>query len=99
MRRCSFRNFFAVLFLAECIFTFIGCNPQATSNKGQSTPAQMAPTSNVAPGPSQASYDLTTIDNILERAASRFGGSTLLLIKRSEERRVGKECRSRWWQE
>jgi|SRR5687767_12746232 len=81
MRRCSFRNFFAVLFLAECIFTFIGCNPQATSNKGQSTPAQMAPTSNVAPGPSQASYDLTTIDNILERAASRFGGCALLLIK------------------
>jgi len=41
----------------------------------------MAPTSNVAPGPSQASYDLTTIDNILERAASRFGGCALLLIK------------------
>src|SRR5438046_8653483 len=32
----------------------------------------------------------------------RAGNSRVLLVfreKRSEERRVGKECRSRWWQE
>jgi CubicO group peptidase (beta-lactamase class C family) len=85
MRRRSFRNFFAALFLAECIFTFTGCNPDATSNnsssQSQSAPVQNAPTSNVAPGATQASYDFTTIDNILERAAPRLGGCALLLIK------------------
>src|SRR5438105_15847784 len=29
--------------------------------------------------------------------ASAFGGIRKALVDRSEERRVGKECRSRWW--
>jgi serine-type D-Ala-D-Ala carboxypeptidase/endopeptidase len=85
MRRGRFRNFFAALFLAECIFTLTGCNPQATSNNSssqeQGTPAQSAASSNVSPGATQASYDFATIDNILERAAPRLGGCALLLIK------------------
>jgi serine-type D-Ala-D-Ala carboxypeptidase/endopeptidase len=85
MRRRSFRNFFAALFLAECIFMFTGCNPQATSNnsssQGQSTPAQSSPRSNVAPGATQVSYDFKNIDNLLERASTQLGGCALLLIK------------------
>jgi CubicO group peptidase (beta-lactamase class C family) len=85
MRRRSFRNFLAALFLAGCIFALTGCNPQATPNnsssQGQSTPAQGAPGSNVAPRAPQASYDFSTIDNILERSTSQLGGCALLLIK------------------
>ena len=85
MSRSRFRNFFAALFLAECILTLTACNPQATSNdsssQGQSTPAQSSPGSNVAPRATQVSYDFKNIDNILERAAPRLGGCALLLIK------------------
>src|SRR5688572_2113753 len=85
MKRCSFRNFVAALFLAECFFTFTGCNPQAASNnsssQGPTTPAQSAPGSDVGSGAPKASYDFTTIDNILERAATQLGGCALLLIK------------------
>src|SRR5687767_11237970 len=85
MRRRRFRNFFAALFLAECFFMFTGCNPQAGSNnsssQGPTTPAQSAPGSSVASGAPQASYNFTTIDNILERAAPQLGGCALLLIK------------------
>jgi serine-type D-Ala-D-Ala carboxypeptidase/endopeptidase len=85
MKRRRFRKFFAALFLAECIFAFIGCNPRATSNNSssqrQSTLAQNSPSSNVPPSATQASYDFTSIDNILERAAPRLGGCALLLIK------------------
>src|SRR5687767_13932798 len=85
MKRYSFRNFVAALFLAECFFTFTGCNPQAASNnsssQGPTTPAQSAPGSDVGLGAPKASYDFTTIDNILERAATQLGGCALLLIK------------------
>ena len=85
MRRRRFRNPFAALFLAACLFTLTVCNPQATSNDSsaqrQSTPAQSAPSSNVAPGVAQTSYDFTNIENILERAAPGLGGCALLLIK------------------
>ena len=85
MGRRRFLNFFAAVFLAKCILASIGCNPQATSNNSssqvQSTPVKNAPAANVAPEATQAAYDFTTIDNILERAAPRLGGCALLLIK------------------
>src|SRR5687767_4219333 len=86
MMRRSFLNFFAALFLAECFFTVTSCNPQRSSNNSsdpqrQRTPAQTATNSNVTPEATRASYDFTTIDSILERAAPRLGGCALLLIK------------------
>jgi CubicO group peptidase (beta-lactamase class C family) len=85
MRRRSFRNLFAALFLAECIFTLTSCNLQRTSNNSSpqrpDTPAQTAPNSNSIAEATQTSYDFTNIDNILERAVPRLGGCALLLIK------------------
>lgn len=86
MMKRPFLNFFAALFLAECFFTVTSCNLQRSSNNSsdpqrQRTPAQTALNSNVMPEATQASYDFTTIDSILERAAPRLGGCALLLIK------------------
>ena len=85
MRRRRFRNLFAALFLAACLFTFTGCNPESTfndpSSQRQKTPSSSPPSSYVAPGAAHASYDFTTIDKILERAAPELGGCALLLIK------------------
>lgn len=86
MMKSPFLNFFAALFLAECFFTVTSCNlPRSSNNSSdpqrQRTPAQTAPNSNVMSEATQASYDFTTIDNILERAAPRLGGCALLLIK------------------
>ncbi len=86
MMRRSFLQFFAALFLAKCFFTVTSCNLQRSSNNSsdlqrQSTPAQTAPNSNAMPESTQAAYDFTTIDKILERAAPRLGGCALLLIK------------------
>ena len=84
MRR-SLRNFFVVLFLAECIFALTSCNfrrsSKNSSSQRQSTPAQAAPNSNSIVEATQTSYDFTTIDNILERVAPGLGGCALLLIK------------------
>src|SRR5687767_15400736 len=82
MRR-SFLSCCAALFLAESFFTVTGCNlPRSANNspdpQGQRTPGQAAPKSTVSQAPA---YDLTAIDNILERAAPRLGGCALLLIK------------------
>jgi serine-type D-Ala-D-Ala carboxypeptidase/endopeptidase len=84
MRRCSLRDFFAALFLAESIFT-LSCNLQPSSNNSssqrQSTPAPSSEKSKSMSEATQTSYDFTTIDNILERAAPGLGGCALLLIK------------------
>ena len=43
----------------------------------------------------QAGYDIT--DEIVNQTLGLDGEKTrLVFLKRSEERRVGKECRSRW---
>lgn len=86
MRRRSFLNLFTALFLAECFFALTSCNLQQSSNNSsqtqqQGSSAQSAPNSNKIPEASQVSYDFTTIDRILERAAPRLGGCALLLIK------------------
>lgn len=85
MRR-SFLNPFVALFLAGCFFPVTSCNPQRSSNNSsdsqrQSNPAQIAPNSNSIPETTQASYDFTTVDKILEHAAPRLGGCALLIIK------------------
>jgi CubicO group peptidase (beta-lactamase class C family) len=86
MIRRSFLGFFAALFLAECFFTLTSCNLQRSSNNSsdpqqQTKPAQTAPHSKGTSEATQAAYDFTTIDNILDRAAPRLGGCALLLIK------------------
>ena len=48
---------------------------------------------------SQEGHDLVTIDSnraVLERDMQQFDVMTVVGNCRSEERRVGKECRSRW---
>jgi CubicO group peptidase (beta-lactamase class C family) len=85
MRRSSVK-FLAALVLAESFSTLTSCNLQRSSNNS-STPqpsgtlAQTGANSNVETRLNQASFDFSTIDNILERAAPRFGGCSLLLIK------------------
>src|SRR5687767_13663731 len=37
------------------------------------------------------------VENIAQPGAYLIGGALYGIGKRSEERRVGKECRSRWW--
>ncbi len=85
MRR-SFLNCFTALFLAECFFALTSCDLQRSSNNSSATqrqgrPAQTAPNSNSNPAATQATYDFTTVDRILEGAAPRLGGCALLLIK------------------
>jgi len=85
MRR-SFLKFFTALFLAECFFALTGCDLQRSSNNSsqtqqQGSSAQSAPNSNSIREAAQASYDFTTLDRLLERAAPRLGGCALLLIK------------------
>ena len=87
MRRCSFRNSFAALFLAASIFT-LSCNLQSSSNNSssqrQSSPTPSSDKSKSKSEATQTSYDFTTIDNILVRAAPGLGGCALLLIKDSK---------------
>ena len=48
-------------------------------------------------GPSYARYDNPTVNALQELVNELEGGhGTLACSSRSEERRVGKECRSRW---
>jgi CubicO group peptidase (beta-lactamase class C family) len=86
---CSFLKSFSVLFLAGCFFALTSCHlPPSPNNSSdsqrQGSPAQTAPNSNSNPAAPQASYDFTTVDRILERAASELGGCALLLIKDDE---------------
>jgi CubicO group peptidase (beta-lactamase class C family) len=86
MMRRSFLNFFAALFLAQCFLKLISCNLQRSSNNStnpqpQSTADQPTPNSGALPEATQVTYDFTTVDNILERAAPRLGGCALLLIE------------------
>ena len=86
MMRRSFLHFYVALFLAGCFFPLTSCNLQRSSNNSSDTqrqrsPAQSSPGSNSNPAATQASYDFTTVDRILERAAPQLGGCALLLIK------------------
>src|SRR5690348_18174569 len=36
-------------------------------------------------------------DHLVDAGAQRLGEAAVAQRRRSEERRVGKECRSRWW--
>src|SRR5207245_6236761 len=44
-------------------------------------------------------YDATPFNQILKQNAKREMRLRLGKVTRSEERRVGKECRSGWWQD
>src|SRR5688572_17147443 len=85
MMRRSFLHGFAALFLAEYYFTVTGCNLQRSNDSPDpprpGTPGQTSSNSNVGPEGTQALYDFTAIDNILQRAAPRLGGCALILIK------------------
>jgi CubicO group peptidase (beta-lactamase class C family) len=86
MMKRPFFHFATALVLPLCLLTLGGCNPQRSSSDSsgsqrQGSPAQTSPDSNSDPPATQATYDFTTVDRILERAAPRLGGCALLLIK------------------
>ena len=47
----------------------------------------------IMPSYNSKKYIKKAIDSVLEQTYSNF---ELIIVDRSEERRVGKECRSRW---
>src|SRR5690348_11896362 len=73
--------------------TLEAANPQIT-DPNRIFPGQIItiPGSSPAPGPAYVVHSGDTLTAI----ASRFGVTLATLEARSEERRVGKECRSRW---
>jgi CubicO group peptidase (beta-lactamase class C family) len=86
MMERSFLNFAVALFLPLCCLTLAGCNPRRSFNNSSDpqrpgSPAPIISDSTSIPETTQASYDFTTVDKILERAAPRLGGCALLLIK------------------
>lgn len=84
----SFLKCFSVLFLAGCFFALASCRvPPSLNNssdrKQSARPAQTSANSNNVPA-AHATYDFTTVDRILERAAPGLGGCALLLIKNGQ---------------
>jgi CubicO group peptidase (beta-lactamase class C family) len=89
MMKRSFLSFSVALFFAGYVFANISCNLQRSSNNSSTptrerTPPQTMPHSKGAPDVNRASYDFSTVDSILERAAPGLGGCALLLIKDNE---------------
>jgi CubicO group peptidase (beta-lactamase class C family) len=72
-------------FSAACLFVAAGCNFQNSTNRPrderQQTANQRPPSPTVSPATTQAPYDFTGIDDLLERIARKHGGCALVVVK------------------
>lgn len=64
-------------FFAACVLVHSGCNQDGR----QQAPNQPAPTSTAAHATTEASYDFTSVDDLLARVARKHGGCALVVVK------------------